>query len=373
MSLRDLRFLGFCGALILYALLGSPTADHPGIPEILIALLLLFSAGLCVASPVSPLLAFGLVVPVLVGALHGYDHAVMFRDLIGFLFLCLPVFYMGLLNKTRRQTIFIYFCLLIGIVFSLRTLGVVYGYLPIPGELLYLANSPLVLFSALFLIGRGFDVFADSDTVQKFAQGVLWLLAALVPMAAMLVDVQRVGFAAIALTVLFHLTRLVFNHPARALVPVAVISLAVIAGWESIETVYSAVMTKTTNVGLNMRLEEARAVIAALSGGVADIAVGLGWGATFPSPAVGGVTVSFTHSLVTYLMLKTGFLGLCLAGIYLLFAGRGAWRRMLVDPPMGAALAWPLVIPIFLYASHKSLDFGLILTLALLPVPRRVV
>jgi hypothetical protein len=373
MPVSDLRFAAFCVVLVVYALFGSPTADHPGFFEWLMAVLMVLSAGVFTMSPAFPLLVFGLVVPVVIGAVNGNEGPVMLRDLAGFLFLCLPVFYSGLLSVPHRQRLFIQACLFIGLVFSLRTLGVVYGYLPVPGELLYLANSPLVLFSALFMIGRGFDALAAAGTIKNFLFGVLWMAGAILPMAAMLVDVQRVGFAAITVTILFYAGRLIWRHPVRAIVPCMIILAMAWLGWQSIETVYDAVMTKTSNVGLNMRLEEARAVFAALSGGAVDVALGKGWGATLASPAVGGVTVSFTHSLLTYLMLKAGIFGLCLAGFYLVSAGRGVWRHAVADPAIGAALIWPLVIPVFLYASHKSLDFGLILTLALLPVPRRVV
>ena len=33
---------------------------------------------------------------------------------------------------------------------------------------------------------------------------------------------------------------------------------------------------------------------------------------------------------------------------------------------LAAAMFWPLVIPVFLYASYKSLDYGLLLSLILM-------
>lgn len=373
LSISHMRWGAFIVALAIYAALGSPTADHPGSIEVLIAGLLFVSLGFFLSSPAVPLLAYSLTVSVLLGAVQGAASIVIARDVVGLLFLGLPVFFSGLVAEDRRQKVFILVCTAMGLIFSLRTLGVVYGWLPMPDELLYLANSPLVLFSALLFIGRAFDDLAEASGPTKIVAAILYVLAALFPMAAMLVDVQRAGFAAIAMTILFHLIRLIYRHPVRAVMPVAVLALALWAGWTQIETIYTAAMTKTSNVGLNMRLEEAKAVLNALSGGWMDMLLGRGWGAVFASPAVGGVTVSYTHSLVTYFLLKTGLVGLGLAGFYLFYAGRGVWGRLTADPALAVAVIWPLLIPVFFYASHKSLDFGLILMLALLPAARRVV
>lgn len=83
----------------------------------------------------------------------------------------------------------------------------------------------------------------------------------------------------------------------------------------------------------------------------------------FSSPAVGGLEVNYTHSLLTTMAMKGGaaMFALCL----LVLAG-AVYEIFLIfqsDKNGGFALFWPLLIPAFLYASHKSLDFGLILLL----------
>ncbi len=63
--------------------------------------------------------------------------------------------------------------------------------------------------------------------------------------------------------------------------------------------------------------------------------------------------------------LKTGFFGIVLTLIYIgviSYHGAGVFFR---DRVVGIALLWAFIIPIFLYASYKSLDFGLLLTLIL--------
>src|SRR5690606_20532715 len=90
---------------------------------------------------------------------------------------------------------------------------------------------------------------------------------------------------------------------------------------------------------------------------------GRGFGATVQSPAVGNMTVNFTHSLLTSFWMKTGLFGLALVLAYLVGLGRVLWRGLFIHPVLAVALAVPFAIDIALYASFKSLDFGLILLL----------
>src|SRR5262249_28155118 len=120
---------------------------------------------------------------------------------------------------------------------------------------------------------------------------------------------------------------------------------------------------KTSQVGLNMRWQEAQAVFALLDNSAWSMLFGRGWGATLVSPAVGDVPINYTHSLITTYMLKAGLSGLGLALSWLYRLGQGLVRLFPARPILAVALAGPLLIDIFLYASFKSLDFGLILFL----------
>ncbi len=114
---------------------------------------------------------------------------------------------------------------------------------------------------------------------------------------------------------------------------------------------------------INMRWAEASAVIHEISASLPTMIFGKGWGATIASPAVGGVTVNFTHCLLTTYWLKTGLVGLFLALLYLFHIGVLLMRLLKVNPVMAVALGGPLAIDVLLYASFKSLDFGLVLLL----------
>jgi hypothetical protein len=58
--------------------------------------------------------------------------------------------------------------------------------------------------------------------------------------------------------------------------------------------------------------------------------------------------------------------GLVTLGLSVLMALAALYQIFLIfqrDRVMALSLLWPLLIPVLLYASHKSLDFGLILLL----------
>ena len=81
--------------------------------------------------------------------------------------------------------------------------------------------------------------------------------------------------------------------------------------------------------------------------------------------------VNFTHNLFTSYWLKTGLIGVCLLAVYLFRLGWGWIGLLRGGPVLGVALAVPLMIDIVLYASFKSLDFGLILVILAVYAPGR--
>ena len=109
-----------------------------------------------------------------------------------------------------------------------------------------------------------------------------------------------------------------------------------------------------------MRLEELSAVWDVVSANPLTLLFGAGWGAGFASPAVADIHVQFTHSLVSGMLLKTGLVGLFLSLFYLCALSLRLFQlRLGVVWPL--AIMAPVLIDVFLYASYKSLDFGLVL------------
>ncbi|MBI4031221.1 MAG: hypothetical protein HY370_06045, partial [Proteobacteria bacterium] len=203
----------------------------------------------------------------------------------------------------------------------------------------------------------------ESLSIRRVFLGFSLLILALVPMIAMMLITQRASIGAIILSVSFWLFLAFIHRPGRAFVPVLLVAFALWAGWDGVSFVAQEASRKTAMVGLNMRWAEAIAVADQLTGSFWTVLFGKGWGATVASPAVGGVIVNFTHSLITTYWLKTGLLGLSLVFLYFCHMGIILLRLLRSQPVLAAALAGPLLIDIFLYASFKSLDFGLVLLL----------
>ncbi|PZQ45264.1 MAG: hypothetical protein DI551_07925, partial [Micavibrio aeruginosavorus] len=152
-------------AIVVYALAGSPTPDHPGIIEAVVGGLLLLSlaaAGLHRAVDfnfsgsgyLKALQAFfltGLVLPSLAGAYLGNDHWLIVRDVLAFAFLGLPLFLTRIFQESMRATeILCRLYVFAGLAFAVRTLMPAFNIWIPQGELLYLSNSPLALFAAVF-------------------------------------------------------------------------------------------------------------------------------------------------------------------------------------------------------------------------------
>ncbi len=366
MVLRDIdaRFAALAAALLLYGVTGSPTPDNPGIVEAIIGLLLAVSISFpVVGSRVAfwPLLALGMTVPLGLAVYAGHSADSILRDLIPFLFLCLPFFIL----PEKQAAGFVHLCLMVGVLFASRVLGQGLDIFPAQVELLYLANSPLVIISAIVGLGRaGMDVYRRDVSVYS----LLFFCGGLICLLAMLIDVQRATIMAVVISLGLLALIGCIRAPRRMVWPFLIALVAVIASHEIILSAWHSMATKTALVGVNARWQEAVAVHDHLSGEWWRVLFGIGWGGMFDSPAVGGWRVPYTHSLITYMLLKTGWIGLGLT-----FIALGACARKIVSHPslLSLALFWAVLIPVFFYASYKSLDFGLVLVLALL-LPRGI-
>jgi len=369
---------------VVYGIWGSPTPDSPGLVEAILGILIILSIkpkGFLGAIShknnqdsafkcAQVLLLYGFIISLTLSLMQANNIVLIARDLIGFLFMLLPIFYYAQLsdhserNQPFFQKIFFRGALFIGIVFSLRVL-IPHFYLWGSGEeLLYLANSPLVLFSAIILIG----LFLEREqffTSQKLLKGLAFLVMAFVIIAAILQDVQRAMVFAIGFSAFFLFLALLFKSPKQLLIPVVIAVPVIIFFSAQANDILESLIQKTTQVGLNMRYQEWQAVWDVVSQNPLTFLFGLGWGAEFESPAVGQLNVSFTHSLLSYMLLKTGFLGLMITFVYCSLMGLKVFDIFIRNRVVGIALLWSFLIPIFLYASYKSLDFGLLLVLIL--------
>ena len=379
MGYLDWRLGAFIGAFFLYALWGSPTPNSPDWVEGTIAVLLLLAVGwqsifrnFLFSSKselerwrlaLKVLLIYGFSIPLVIAVTQGTNLNVIMRDLIAFIFLCLPLFlYDFIKGREQREKIFLGLCFMIGIIFSVRVLVPHFLLFRNTTELLYLANSPLVLMSALFIGGFAGRQLLDKLSFGRLVKVVLLIGLCALPIMAMFVDLQRASFAALVISVISLSMIGIIKTPAKMVLPI----LLVIGGAFIFDAYFLGlvgdVSTKTSQVGLNMRAQELQAVWREVSQSPLTVLLGKGWGSHFASPAVGELNITYTHSLLSYLFLKTGLVGLFLCLVYLYFIFEKLVRLYCSSPVKGNALIWPFIIPIFLYASHKSFDYGVLLS-----------
>ncbi len=378
--MNAIRFSAFFAACFLYGFFGSPTPDSFGLPELLIGGLLVLSVGIGNgASSVfywknRPLwfsfgqcfLVYGLVTSTLTGVAGGHHWTGVLRDIVPFLFLFLPLFFYPVLRSYPRGFVYILSgYLLIGLVFSLRSFLLQSELCWFGCEaFLYLENMPSVLFAALYFIGTGTCLLVlRGERIGGFGKAILCLCLSISPLIVMSLTLQRASLGAVVLYVCLIGAFLFYYKPLRvSLLAMIFAGFSVLFFMDAIEA-GGALADKTSLVGLNNRPQETKAVWDVVSANPFTLFFGAGWGAQFNSPAVGGLYVNFTHNFFTSVLLKCGVCGLVLAMLYIGALLRQAMFLVFSNPLLGLACLAPFLIDISLYASFKSLDFGVLLLL----------
>ena len=375
----DYRVICLLGVCVIYALFGSPTPERLGPAELAVAGLLAVSIGTgcaydTVFRPAAQhfwqgagriFLIYGLCVPLIGAVAAGHDMGAIMRDLLPFLFLFLPLF-LAPLFRAQPACFRVLFAgvLIIGFVFALRALvmrfmrGCAFWCAE---DLLYLENMPTVLYAALILTGAALQGITRKPVLKNTALSGLYAAAALIPLAAMAVTLQRASLGAVLLYAILIQGVFLYRYPVRALIVTAAGVATLLAVHMAFSPVLWALWEKTQKVGLNMRPQEFAAVWDIVTRDPLTFFFGIGWGGQFRSPAVGGLSVNFTHNFFSFLLLKTGMTGFLCAAAYMAGLLERLSRIVLKNPVTGLALALPVMIDLTLYASFKSLDFGLML------------
>lgn len=382
----DYRAVSLFSCCIIYALFGSPTPDQFSITEITIAVLLCLGVGIGrvrdtvlqggVTGGMRPrfwksaghvFLVYGLSVPVIVGAMSGHDLSVMVRDIVPFIYLFLPLLCLPLIRaRPYYFRAILVGILIIGLMFSLRSVVMRFvGECSIwcTDELLYLENMPTVLFSALFLIGAAMSIVMRGISLNRVLIFFCLMALSLIPLAAMVLTLQRASLGAVAIYITLLSAFFIWKRPVRASSVVFLLFIVFVCIGVSLQALYGHLWDKTQKVGLNMRAEEFAAVWGVITADPLTFLFGLGWGGQFHSPAVGNLRVNFTHNFFSTVLLKTGALGIIFCISYISGLLERLSRVCMAHKVFGLALAAPILIDLTLYASFKSLDFGLMLLL----------
>ncbi|MBI1326448.1 MAG: hypothetical protein GC136_02285 [Alphaproteobacteria bacterium] len=356
-------FFLFIG-LLLYGLFGSPTPDTPGLIELVIFVCLLaglwpYLLNLFATLHTQPpafyfFFFYMLAVPLMTGTLAGHGFSDILRDYIALSFLLLPL----LANPpdTKLHKTILIGILIIACAFSVRSIVPSLNIFQSPFERLYLANSPLLLFLALYAVGKAF-----------YAPRVpIILLAIFMTTLVLFVSIQNEQRATIALLgcggLLCALANL-HKKPFIVLMFGASALLCALLLTHQLQDIFDILHKKHMFVGSNNRDMEWQAIATTWAEKPLSFITGNGWGARLLSSAAGPTGVNYVHGLLPNIVFKTGLIGLCLtiwysAHIFIRLA------RSRTDISNIIAIALPLLLMMTLYGSYKSLDFGLLLLFA---------
>lgn len=341
------------------------------------------------------------------------------RDILPYFFLILPLLFTNIGHGTaRRLTIVIPIIVsFVGVVYSLKFIGSVLNQAgSIPHYLgdqinAYTCNcvqyrvsrdaycfpfDPAVQFSAVFLMLRAVKQIASANKRAVLQGVVIAILSALPIMAiSLLLNRAMLGLICVALVVYCATSR---RRIFAAIVVASVLTITILAvgtlitvtpdevstvTQEEVSTVTQdevpavapnsaslsdALLEKQKLLGFNNKAGELISLFQDLSKSSWSLVFGLGWGGQFYSPAVGQVA-SFTHSLISYAVLKAGFLGLLLLGIYLLwiactyFKIKRPFRR--IFSPELYAINCVILISLLFQPTYKTPTYGVLLLFVL--------
>jgi len=376
----DLRIVAMIAAIFIYAILGSPTPDALSWVEALVGAFLLLVIGIDGIARVlrfvdfrdiwfqagQIFMVYGLAVGLLGAVISGVQIGAIMRDVLPFGFLFLPLFFIGFYQRGRFERIYMVCFITLGLVFSVRAASPALGFPILVGyeALYYLGNSPAVLFAALFLFGCGVRILSRGINVRNLSFAVLCFTGCVVAVLPIIMTVQRASMAAIVVYMGLAFGILLMRNPKRMVVIGLVIGgLAALIFGDVIDHAYQTISLKSELVGANMRYEEWAAVWGEISSHPLTLLFGQGWGASFSSPAVADIDVSYTHSLLSSMLLKVGLVGFVLCAGYIGALFYTLLRHFRGREIIVMAIVAPLLIDVFLYAAYKSLDFGLLLGL----------
>lgn len=360
-------------AALVHGGFSSPTPDRLAWPEALVGALLLLAlsdpdlwyrrnAHLRATPTRSPrdlvpavVLALGLL-PLMVGMLRGHAPVDILRDVVPMGFLALPLVLAGRVDGHRLA---IWVCIGGGLM-AVRQIGL--QGIPLQWhrgveDFLYLSNSPMVLFAAVFGVAEGIRCLAR----RPGATAALLFGAGLAAWLALAVTLQRgavvIGGAALG----FGLLVVWWRNPIRLALCAAGVAgvVALIAPSFAPEWLHR-VLEKTATVGSNTRDAEVLLTWQVVTGDPVTVMVGLGWGGLIELPSTPGMAVSFLHALPLYVIVKTGLVGTSVAlAAGLLLAWR--WLSTPCPAPLWAAATATILVHTLLLPGFKSLGFALVL------------
>lgn len=338
--------------------------------------------------------SYVVIAPLLVGVLSGHEPRDVIRDLAPALFLMIiPIvvrYSLTVENVASVLRVLLLAVLFVGVVSALhsliwvdRTYGSFQNFMALmagnfemagmsqsvdngPSDfqsIALLVYEPAVLFTAVYALLTVIEgLFAG-----ELMLAVLWLIPSLLCVYVLSIWGARAPVLLVFFGALFFVLRRV-----KFTVRTVVGMLLVLAGMSVLVSVMFAdtvkmMLIKQHAVGFNGKTEEFLAVLEQSKSSAFSFFLGSGWGGLFNNPIYLSAPTRYTHSLISFLLLKTGVLGLA-AFLWVYFSAflktgvsllrmQGAWYVYKLQ--LASLLA--LLIGLAIQPSFKMLGFSVML------------
>jgi hypothetical protein len=399
----------FITALLLYAIISNPFPKNISISEILIGFLFVLSIDYTYLLPLNPkashlrfdylislqtvffILLFVPTLTIIYSSKFTLEDYI--RDVVSLLYMFIPYFYNNLISSKFKWYLYLPWVIsIMGTILSFKYLYAIYsthgitpflniGSASYRDDLLYLTYDSSVHFSSVFFLSSSILMASK----QKYFFSVLTFSFGMISFLGNLLVAQRAPtfltiFSVIIFSVITFARRKKRYFTAVALVGIIFLLIVSIQSNDTFYSlfnlekipIFSKLLEKQEKFGLNAKDSEFYTVLNIVFSSAPKLIFGIGWGSVFKDPIIPEVEVSFTHSALTYFLLKTGLLGFAcfITYIFIIFKSffnnknlsNDSNREFFTHKTLVFLSASPaIIIGIFLQVSYKTLSFGVVL------------
>lgn len=228
--------------------------------------------------------------------------------------------------------------------------------------------DPAVIFSAIYLICRGIEFILSKH--RRPMLGILALASGIFCGYGFSILGLRAFAGLTVLAIALFLLHLIAQKKVSVwqLILFGTVGLLIVSPY--LANLIGLLLAKQKSVGMNNKVAEFGAALDTVMATPFKFLFGVGWGGVFTNPIyVNPESTRFTHSLISFWLLKTGLVGFALmvSFVILLFRSinlKGVWissRRTAIF----LAASVVMIIGLFFEPTYKMLSFGLIVGLLL--------
>ena len=388
------RFWLFAVSMILYGAFCSPMPREVSVIQLFVGVLIIFFIGIGSFSAIAFggrffqgvddreefflwLIFFSITILCSLSSISVRDANDVIRDIVPHGFIFMPLFgahAVSRLSDDKLAVVYLSFVvaafLLMIRYFSLIGGGVAdlgsghFGF----DQFLHLSADPVVLFSAIYCSGMLAKSWAEKN-ILNWKNG-LYLFTVLLAFFSFSAKLSRGPFALLAGSILVFFF-IAWTRASNKVLYAAVLllfSILMVGLSEQVQDniygVFSLLIEKQLEHGDSGKTDEFKAAVLQASSGFDKALIGSGWGGVLDNPFRYGASFTFTHNIVSYYLVKGGFLAALLMIIYIAIIYFGYCKKLVssrFETVLAAALTFSYCA--MLQPTFKALSLGLILML----------